>query len=93
MQARADSTRPDMQYRCMDARRITLEAGTVDVILDKGCLDCVLCDADPKVKVGQMLGHMSRVRSPHSLFVSPTTYIRVGQSNCDVVNVVRQPVH
>jgi len=63
MQARADDARPDMQYRCMDARRLSLEAGTADVILDKGCLDCVLCDADPKVKVGQMLSHMSRVRA------------------------------
>lgn len=63
MQARADDARPDMQYRCMDARRLALEAGTADVILDKGCLDCVLCDEEPKLKVGQMLCHMSRVRS------------------------------
>jgi len=69
MKTRSANKRPELKYYAMDVCRLPFVDNTFKVVIDKGTVDCVLCDIDPKVKMDQLLSHISRVLTEQGVFL------------------------
>ena len=59
----AEVKRPQLKYEVMDATDLSpIETATIDVILDKSTIDCLMCTTEkPKILVSKMLKECQRV--------------------------------
>jgi len=63
---------PDILFEVMDIRKMLLEDGVVDVIVDKGTLDAVLCGNDSAKNANEMLMECSRMLKKGGLLLIVT---------------------
>ena len=52
----------------MDVRNLQFKDGTFDVVIDKACLDAVIC-GDGKQNVDNMLSEIHRVLTPTGVYI------------------------
>jgi len=61
--------RESIQYHLMDIREMTFPDEHFDIILDKGCLDCLICTPKTVENVEQAMTQISRVLKPNGHFL------------------------
>mmetsp|Transcript_15830 Transcript_15830/g.34330 ORF Transcript_15830/g.34330 Transcript_15830/m.34330 type:complete len:230 (+) Transcript_15830:412-1101(+) len=69
MKSRAAVDRPELKYLTMDAVQLPLPDESFDVILDKGMLDCVLCEKESWGRVRQLVERVSNVLAPGGVYI------------------------
>ncbi|CAM9281583.1 unnamed protein product [Phaeothamnion confervicola] len=60
--------RPALRYTHMNANNLNFPDETYDVVIDKACLDSVLCGEGSTVNVTKMCNEISRVLKAHGLY-------------------------
>ena len=62
MTKRYSTTRPEMNWQVQDVSDMTLYRDNYfDIVIDKGTLDALLCDANADINVRQMIDEIKRV--------------------------------
>lgn len=58
-----------MSWKAMDVRRMTIADGTIDLAVDKGTLDAIICGENGEDDVEVYLSEVDRVMAPNGVFV------------------------
>mmetsp|Transcript_23577 Transcript_23577/g.35415 ORF Transcript_23577/g.35415 Transcript_23577/m.35415 type:complete len:263 (-) Transcript_23577:182-970(-) len=60
---------PDMPWYYMDAAKLRFPDNTFDIVLDKGCMDSMLCGNKGRYETGKMLQEIDRVLKPDGAYI------------------------
>mmetsp|Transcript_10806 Transcript_10806/g.14024 ORF Transcript_10806/g.14024 Transcript_10806/m.14024 type:complete len:265 (-) Transcript_10806:579-1373(-) len=60
---------PDMPWFYMDSTKLRFDDHTFDVVIDKGCLDSVLCGDKGRFQAQKMLQEIDRVLKPDGAYI------------------------
>ena len=63
---------PKLSSVHMDARALAYEDGCFDVVIDKGCLDSVLCGENAHAGAKKMFEEINRVLTPNGVYICVT---------------------
>ena len=61
--------RPGMQWANMDARKLDFPSESFDVVIDKGCLDCLFTGTHSYQNVGLCLKEITRILVPSGCYI------------------------
>ena len=60
---------PEMKWTQMDGKKMAFEDGSFDCIIDKACLDSILCGENSAPNSKLMLDEIYRVLSPNGVYI------------------------
>lgn len=63
---------PKLSYSHMDARSLAYEDDSFDVVVDKGCLDSILCGEDGAFGAKKLFQEINRVLTPKGVYICVT---------------------
>lgn len=65
----ANADLPELKFEVQDAREMRIDNESVDVIIDKGTLDAILCGSESSKNAGAMLYECHRVLKPGGVLI------------------------